>query len=45
MIVGEQDENKIDFSCLLQSKKHYISPFIEMKDKIIKVCKSTKNGF
>lgn len=32
--------------CLLLTKKHYISPFIEIKDgKLIKVYKSTKNGF
>ncbi len=32
--------------CLLLTKKHYISPFIEIKDnKMIKVYKSTKNGF
>lgn len=28
------------------TKRHYISPFIEIKDnKLIKVYKSTKNGF
>ncbi len=32
--------------CLLLTKRHYISPFIEIKDgKLIKVYKSTKNGF
>jgi hypothetical protein len=32
--------------CLLLTKRHYISPFIEIKEnKLIKVYKSTKNGF
>lgn len=32
--------------CLLLTKKHYISPFIEIKEnRLIKVYKSTKNGF
>jgi hypothetical protein len=31
---------------LLLTKKHYISPFIEVKDgKLIKLYKSTKSGF
>ena len=31
---------------MLLTKKHYISPFIEVKEnRLIKVYKSTKNGF
>lgn len=31
---------------LLLTKKHYISPFIDIKDaKLIKLYKNTKNGF
>ena len=47
MIMGGQgqDVNTVGYNCLFLSKKHYISPFIELKDKTIKVFKSTKNGF
>lgn len=40
----QQASTRMD--CLLLTKRHYISPFIEIKDnKLIKVYKSTKNGF
>lgn len=38
--------NSCRMDCWLLTKRHYISPFIEIKDnKFIKIYKSTKNGF
>lgn len=42
--MAEFSSSRMD--CLLLTKRHYISPFIEIKEnKFIKIYKSTKNGF
>ncbi len=43
---SSKETPSIRMDSLLLTKKHYISPFIEVKDnRLIKVYKSTKNGF
>lgn len=42
----ERDESKQNnsISALIMTKKHYVSPFLEIKNNLVKVYKSTKNG-
>jgi hypothetical protein len=42
----EEDENRMFQSCLLMTKPHYISPFLEVNDdkNLIKIYKSTRSG-
>jgi hypothetical protein len=43
---GPKDIPSVRMDSVLLTKKHYISPFIEVKDnRLIKLYKNTKNGF
>ena len=44
-MIIEPQEASLSFSCVLLTKRHYISPFIELKDKFLKLYKNTKTGF